>query len=111
MITLKKLNHETYDDGILTYGSIGSKFNSSKKKIGEEFNPKGKLFFKQLSSRDSDILQASNMGYVIDLKLKVPYRPDISSKNKVKINNEIYDIKKFDSNKTEIFLYLQRVGV
>ena len=107
----KNLKHETYTDGMLEYGAIESIFNANRKKIGEEFIPKGKLFYTQMSARDSDILQASNMGYVIDLKLKTPYRPEISSKNKVRIGSDLYDIQKFDYTAEHIFLYLQRVGV
>lgn len=109
---IQKVNHETYNDGILEYGNIKSIYTEGRRKIGEEFIPKGQVFYTEMSSRDTDILQASSMGYVIDLKLKIPYRPDISSKNKVRINDDIYDIKKFDSSKKrEIFLYLQKVGV
>lgn len=108
---IKNLKHEVYNDGILEYGEVKSIFNANRKKIGEEFISKGKLFYTQMSARDSDILQASNMGYVIDLKLKTPYRPEISSKNKIKIGKELYDIVKFDYTKKNIFLYLQRVGV
>lgn len=106
----RNLKYETYTDGVLEYGSIESKFNANRKKIGEEFIPKGRLFYTQMSARDSDIMQASNMGYVIDLKLKTPYRPEISSKNKIRIEDDLYDIKKFDYTKEHIYLYLQRVG-
>src|SRR5699024_9932102 len=113
MSMIQKVNHETYNDGILEYGNIKSIYTEGRRKIGEEFIPKGQIFYTEMSSRDTDILQASSMGYVIDLKLKIPYRSDISSKDKVRINNDdIYDIKKFDSSKKkEIFLYLQKVGV
>lgn len=108
---MKKLKHESYTDGILEYGETESLFNDSRKKIGERFSSIGKLFFTQMSARDSDILQASNMGYAIDLKLKTPYRPEISSKSKVRINGYLYDIKKIDHTNENVFLYLQRVGV
>lgn len=108
---MKKLKHETYTDGVLEYGSVESRFNANRKKIGEDFIPKGRLFYTQMSARDSDIMQASNMGYAIDLKLKIPYRAEVSSKNKVRIDKDVYDIKKFDYTKEHIFLYLQRVGV
>lgn len=107
----KNLKHETYNDGILEYGEIKSIFNASRKKIGEDFTSKGKLFYTQMSARDSDILQASNMGYMIDLKLKTPYRPDITSKHKIKIRGDIYDIQKLDSTNQYLYLYLQKVGV
>lgn len=107
----RRIKHSTYNDGVLYYGKIESTFNDNRKKIGENFIEKGNLYFEQMSARDSDILQASNMGYVVDLKLRVPYRPEISSKHKVKIKNDMYDIQKFDSTNEYIYLYLQRVGV
>lgn len=110
-MTKKRLKHSTYNDGVLYYGKIESIFNENRKKMGEDFIVKGSLYFEQMSARDSDILQASNMGYVVDLKLKVPYRPEISSKDKVKIGTKMYDIQKFDSTSDYIYLYLQRVGV
>lgn len=108
-----KPKHESYNDGFLEYGSTESLFNANRKKIGEEFTTTGNLFYKEMSARDSDILQASNMGYVIDLKIKTPYMPEVNSKNKVKISEEIFDIQKLDYNreKREMFLYLQKVGV
>lgn len=107
-----KLKHEAYNDGILEFGTVESLFNVNRKKIGEDFKSKGRLFYTEMSARDSDILQASNMGYVIDLKIKTPYRKEVSSKHKVKIGAEIFDIQKldFDKRKREMFLYLQKVG-
>lgn len=106
-----KLKHDSFNDGVLEYGSIDPVFNVNRKKTGENFILIGKLFYEQMSCRDTDILQAGTMGYRLDLKLKVPLVKDICSKNKVKIDGEIYDIEKFDSDKERIFLYLQKVGV
>lgn len=106
-----ELKHESYNDGILEFGKIESTFNENRKKIGESFSSIGKLFFAQMSCRDNDIMQASSMGYVIDIKVKVPFRKEINSKNKVKIDNETYDIKKIDSDKNNVYLYLQKVGM
>jgi len=107
------MKHETFNDGILEYGEIESIYAENRRKTGEEFSPTGKLFFKEMSCRDGDMLQANALGYVIDRKLKTPYRNDIDSRSKVKISEENYDIVKIDSDgeRKSLFLYLQKVGV
>ncbi|WP_130806516.1 phage head closure protein [Senegalia massiliensis] len=108
---MKQLKHDSYCDGILEYGEIKSIFSSNRKKIGEDFISKGKLFFTLMSVRDGDLIQANNLGYVIDMKVKSPLIKNISSKDKVKINKKIYDIEKLDFDTQNVYLYLQRVGV
>lgn len=107
---MKNLKHETYNDGVVFYGEIKTLFNSYKKKIGEEFARKGKLFFKELSAREADVMVANNSGYKIDKKIKTYYRPEVTRKNKVEINNELYDIVSMDKDKINMYLYLQKVG-
>lgn len=107
-----KVNHETFNDGILKYGSIEPVFNSYKKKVGEEFKEKGKLFFKQLSARENDVIRCNSLGYSLDIKVKVLYRPNLINADKVIIDNTTYDIGYLDRDgKSYIYLYLQKAGI
>lgn len=100
----------SFNDGVMFFGEIKTLLNATKKKIGEEFTQKGKLFFKELSARESDVITANNQGYRIDKKIQTYFRQEVSRKNKVKINNELFDIKSLDSDKEFMYIYLQKVG-
>lgn len=109
---MHKVKHETFNDGILYYGSIEPKMNSYKKKVGEIIKGKGFMFYKQLSARESDVIRCSSLGHSLDLKVKVLYRPNILATDKVTIDNLIYDIiEKDGESKTYLYLYLQKAGM
>ena len=103
----QKIKHDTYNDGIASYGTIEPLRNKSKIKIGEKFKPKGTLFYELKTIRDNDNIVADSLGYTIDKKIKVPYRV-LPENIKIKINNVIYDVVKRDSSdKVNLYLYLQ----
>jgi SPP1 family predicted phage head-tail adaptor len=104
-----KLNHPTYNDGLLEYGSTVATYNAKREKTGETWSKKGSLYFEQMSIRDSDIILASQMGYKVDIKLKTQIRP-LSNLDKVKIGSTYYEIKSMDEDARHLYLYLQRVG-
>ena len=108
----KKIKNETYNDGYIYYGIIQIKRNDKKEKIGESFKQKGRLPFERCSIRDSDNLTADSLGYVIDSKIKVPYR-ELEKNIKIKINNEdtLYDVVKKDTtDRKKLYIYLQNVS-
>ncbi|MDD4794979.1 MAG: head-tail adaptor protein [Bacilli bacterium] len=104
----EKLKHPVYNDGVLEVGQITPKYDKTNKKIGEDFIKEEILMFSELSKRDEDYNLANSLGYVLDVKLKVPRRK-ISSKNKIKIKDTIYDIYKIDNDNFNTYLYLQVV--
>lgn len=108
---IQRLNHDTYTDGMLSYGKTETLYSDFNKKIGEDFIKIGVLFFDELSSRESDNVVADSIGYVIDKKVKVPLQKDIKKSYKVKIEDVMYDIANFDNDKRNTYLYLQRAGV
>lgn len=104
--------HETYNDGILYFGSIKILKNAKKEKIGEEIEIIGKRPFSKVNIRDSDNNIAESLGYTIDKKVKIPLSP-LPENIKIKINNEadIYEVKKRDSSDNKnIYLYLQKAA-
>lgn len=107
----KNLKHSTYNDGVLYYGKVNPIYGKGNKKIDEEFNQEGKLYFEQLSARDSDNITANAMGYTIDKKVKTHYCRKLKTSHKVKINDLLYDVVSLDNDKVNSFIYLQRVGV
>jgi SPP1 family predicted phage head-tail adaptor len=112
-----KRYRETFNDGFLQYGRKVTKRSETGKRIGEVFQPEGKLAFKEMSCRDSDYQLAGLMGVSLDLKVKTPYPPFFRNINKSKLNVVIegveYDVIKADSdaNKNYLYFYLQEVGV
>ncbi len=106
----RKRYHETYNDGILYYGSIKVLKNAKKEKIGEEIEIIGKRPFSYVNIRDNDSIEADSLGYTIDKKIRIPISP-LPQNIKVKLNNEedIYEVKKRDSDDSRnIYLYLQK---
>lgn len=107
---INKNYHETYNDGILYFGSIKILKNSKKEKIGEEIEIKGKRPFSNVNIRDNDNIEADSLGYTIDKKVRIPVSP-LPQNIKVKLNNEddIYEVKKRDmDDRKNIYLYLQK---
>lgn len=105
-----KRYHETYNDGILYYGSIKVLKNAKKEKIGEEIEIIGKRPFSYVNIRDNDNIEADSLGYTIDKKIRIPISP-LPQNIKVKLNNDedIYEVKKRDSDDNKnIYLYLQK---
>lgn len=102
--------HETYNDGILYFGSIKVLKNAKKEKIGEEIEIKGKRPFANVNIRDNDNIEADSLGYTIDKKIRIPLS-DIPQNIKVKLNDndDIYEVKKRDSDdRKNLYLYLQK---
>ncbi|MEH7490834.1 phage head-tail adapter protein [Neobacillus niacini] len=112
-----KLYRETLNDGFLQYGHKQTQRSYTGKRIGEIFNPEGKLAFKEMSCRDSDYQMVGILGASLDLKVKTLYPPSLRNVNKDKfkvvINAVEYDVIKVDSDSEKIYLYfyLQEVGV
>lgn len=102
--------HETYNDGILYFGSIKILKNAKKEKIGESIDIKGKRPYANVNIRDTDNNIAESLGYTIDKKIKIPMSP-LPENIKIKLNNneDIYEVKKRDSSDSKnIYLYLQK---
>jgi SPP1 family predicted phage head-tail adaptor len=112
-----KSYRQTFNDGFLIYGHKQTQRSSTGKRIGEDFQPEGKLAFKEMSCRDSDYQLAGLMGVSLDLKVKTPYPPFFRNINKSKVKVIIkgieYDVIKADSDasKNYLYFYLQEVGV
>lgn len=103
--------HETYNDGILHFGSIKILKNAKKEKIGEEIEIKGKRPFTNVNIRDDDNIEADSLGYTIDKKIRIPISP-LPQNIKVKLNDsdDIYEVMKRNSDDNKnIYLYLQKV--
>lgn len=108
---IKNIKDSTYTDGVLYYGKIETLYGKGNKKIGEDFNQEGKLYFELMSARDSDNITANAIGYTIDKKVKTHYCPILKTSHKVKINGLLFDVVSLDNDRVNSFIYLQRAGV
>lgn len=109
-IRANKNYHETYNDGVLYFGSIKVLKNAKKEKIGETIEIIGKRPFAFVNIRDNDNIEADSLGYTIDKKVRVPLS-QLPQNIKVKLNDseDIYEVKKRDSDdRKNIYLYLQK---
>lgn len=96
---------EKFTDGILRFGVIKTKRYQGKK-IGEEFQETGHLFFNKMSVRQSDYELLAGTDQNIDLKVKTFFILGVSKEShKVQINNEEYDIYMLDSDADDKYLY------
>ena len=103
-----KQNHPVYRDGILEYGDVTAIYDSSRKKIGENFMFIESLLFEKMSKREEDYTLATSLGKRLDLKVKVPFR-ELETDKKIRLNNLIYDIYKIDDDDFNTYLYLEAV--
>jgi nucleoid-associated protein YejK len=107
--------HETFNDGFLTYGRKTTQRSPTGKRTGETFAAEGKLAYKEMSCRDSDYQMAGLMDASLDLKVKTHYPPSFrnisKSKLKVRISGIEFDVIKVDpEGKQYLYFYLQEVG-
>ncbi|MBC6973049.1 phage head closure protein [Bacillus sp. Xin] len=106
---------ETFNDGFFQYGYKKTERSENGKRIGEVFQPEGRLAYKEMSIRDSDYQIVGVLTTGLDYKVKTLYPPSFKkiNKNKLKvlIDGIEYDVIKADSdsNKRYLFFYLQQV--
>jgi len=104
---------ETFNDGVLKYGSYKTIRSDSRKIIGKEFEEQGRLFYRELSVRESDYLQFGAMGSTLDLKLKTPMPPSLRKIDKdnliVQIDGDDYTIITTDRDTSYLYFYLHKV--
>ena len=108
---IKNVKHSTYNDGVLFFGKVTPIYGKGNKKTGEEFTKEGKLFYELMSARDSDNITANAIGYTIDKKVKVHFRPELNSSHKIMVDKLLFDVVSIDSDRVNTYLYLQRAGV
>ncbi|GIN86974.1 head-tail adaptor protein [Heyndrickxia sporothermodurans] len=109
---MKKQYRETFNDGILKYGSYKTSRSESRKVIGKKFEEHGRLFYNEMSVRDSDYLKFGSMGSTLDMKVKTPMPPSLRKIDKasliVKIDGVDYTIIEADRDKNYLYFYLHK---
>ena len=105
--------YETFNDGVLKYGTYTTIRSESRKVIGKAFAEQGSLFYRELSVRDSDYLQFGAKGSTLDMKIKTPMPPALKKIDKdnliIKIDNDDYNIIYTDRDKNYLYFYLHKV--
>lgn len=109
----KRRIDEPLNDGVAEYGSIKTVRNKEGKKIGEEFTSLGFLFFNYASIRQGDIEFYGAKDVTVDLKIKTYFARDVQKSNKIKFENEVYEVIAIDPDmkRTYMYWYLTKVGV
>ena len=111
----KKKELDVYTDGYLyvcdsvnTQTSFGAKVNELKK---SDLKNLRKLAFVEMSRRGEDFEFAESVSRKLTLKVKVPYRPGVTTDQKVLHGKLLYDIFKidYDNDKKNLYLYFEEV--
>lgn len=103
-----------FNDGVLHYGTIKTKRNELKEKIGFDMDEAGYLFFnfRQIRQEDQDVYGVGK-DQTSDLKVETYYREGIDKQlHKAVINGEYYEIKYIDpsNDRRTMFWYLTKKG-
>lgn len=77
----------------------------------EDIERKGKIFFAISSIRSEDLEFAERASKNLTMKIRIPICPIISKKNKLLIEDVLYDIFRIDigADKTEMFVFMEEV--
>lgn len=104
----KKTGHKTYKDGTLSYGTL-DKVKKHGKSIGTKFKHKDSYPFRNVRIREIDKDIASARDALIDVKVAIPMREELSSSNAVRLRGRVYNIINIDNDhfKGETFILLQ----
>ncbi|MED4492827.1 phage head closure protein [Heyndrickxia coagulans] len=104
---------ETFNDGVLTYGAYKTIRTESRKVTGKQFVEQGRLFYREMSVRESDYLQFGAMGSTLDLKVKTPMPPALRKIDKdkliVRIDGDDFNIITVDRDANYLYFYLHKV--
>lgn len=108
---------ETFNDGLMAFGSQKTILGKANKVIGKQFEKDGELFYKEMSAREEDLVLVKSTGKELNLKIKTYFPPEFIKKKQklsdltVVIDDETFEVFKadYDASKTFLFWYLCRV--
>ncbi|WP_301357776.1 hypothetical protein [Enterococcus spodopteracolus] len=105
---------ETFNDGVLFYGINKALYSDKRKKIGVEFELKGRLFYKLMYARDSDYQMCRSLGAVLEIKLKTLKPRNFNQLDMTKliimINDKRFEVIKTDHDANYLYFYLTKTG-
>ncbi|KRK79455.1 hypothetical protein FD03_GL000584 [Companilactobacillus nodensis DSM 19682 = JCM 14932 = NBRC 107160] len=111
---MMKRKLSNFNDGVLHYGTIKTKRNALKEKVGLEFVESGFLFFdfKQIRQEDTEIYDIGK-DQTSNLKVQTYYIDGIDKNiQKVVYKNDYYEVKNIDpsNDRKTMFWYLTKKG-
>lgn len=104
------------NDGIANICKPKEKKNSFNAKLNiesaEDLEIIKPAFFSIENIRDQDTMFASSIGHTLSLKIKINYDKIVNIKNKIVIDNILYDLIRIDpdNNNYYLYLYLESIG-
>ena len=110
---MQKKQIPVYNDGVALICNLKKKerdFNAHINPVTlDDLEIKGRVCFEISSIRVEDMDFAERMEKKLTLKIKTPYCPLVSKKNKMLIKKVLYNIFRIDpsSDKTELFIYME----
>lgn len=110
---MEKGKFDNYIDGVVTiYEEKCRKSDFSAKanpKSKDDLKKIVKLNYQELSKRNKDFEFAEQSGFTLTMKIKTRKISGITSKHMAVINNFLYSIKHIDSDRKNLFLYMEGV--
>ncbi|WP_314068425.1 phage head closure protein [uncultured Vagococcus sp.] len=109
----EKTKGKPFNDGLLEFGQIKTKRDSTKRIIGEEFIYLGRLYFSIESIRQNDFEQYGGKNKTVDLKLSTYFTTDVEKTHKIKIASDVYEVTGIDpdADRIKMYWYLTKIGV
>lgn len=101
------IKFDSFNDGLIHFGSYVERYDDKGDATEKEFVPKGRLFFALSSIREQDALKYDSSKKVT-LKLKTPYLQILNSNHVIRYNDEYYSVTHIDPgvNRKSLFIYL-----
>lgn len=109
-----KQKFSRYNDGVISiYRENEPESNFSKKRnesVMDNMTFIVKLDYEESSKREQDLQFAEQFDFTLSLKVRTRFVKDVDNKCKAVINGYLYDIKSVDTNRSEMWLYMEGVG-
>ncbi len=111
----KRRQFNRYNDGVVYI----YREQANRSSFGARINPTAltdldlvaKLTFREESKRQQDLEFAEQQSFSLDYKIRTRYINGVDNKCKAVINGYLYDVEHVDATRTEMYIYMQGVGV
>lgn len=108
-----KSNFSRYNDGVVRIYREKERRTDFSAKINvstlEDMEFIAKLDFEESAKREQDLQFAEQNDFTLSLKIKTRLLKTVDSKCKAVVDGYLYDISYVDSNRTEMWLYMERI--
>lgn len=110
---MNKNKFSRYNDGVVRIYREKSRSTNFSAKINvsslDDMEFVAKLDFEETAKREQDLQFAQQNDFTLSLKIKTRYVKTVDNKCKAVVDGYLYDVSYIDSNRTEMWLFLEQV--